>query len=119
MTVPASRTITNSSDVGRKIPESALAQTQVKLTGPDAVGAAPANVIDLPERAARIICIQSTVTATGAAGAVLVPIAGTHYELIAAGTKLKNPSAVDFSAETWVIDYEREADQGGQSTVTP
>ena len=41
------------------------------------------------------------------------------YELIAAGTKLKNPSAVDFSAETWVIDYEREADQGGQSTVTP
>ena len=112
-------TITNALDVGRKIPASALESAKVKLAGPDAVGAAPANVINLPEAAERIIDVRSTVTASGAAGAILAPIEGTHYELIQNGTQLRNPSAVDFSAETWLIEYERRADQGGQSSVTP
>jgi len=114
-----SGTLTNFSDTGRKIPDTALAAAKVKLTGPDNLAATPANIIQLPEAAERIIDVRSTVTASGAAGAVLVPIEGTHYQLSGDGLSLTNPSGVDFSAETWLIEYERSAVAGGQSSVTP
>jgi len=117
MTVATDRTIDNALDVGRKIPATALELRVEKIAGPDAVGAAPANAVTLSQRASSIVDIRSTVTASGAAGAVLAPLAGTHYGL--QGAVLTNPSAVDFSAETWLVTYLADADQGGQSSVTP
>ena len=111
--------IDNSLDVQRRWPDTSQQRTSTKLTGPDAVGAAPANVINLPEAAVRIVNIQSVVTATGAAGAILAPIEGTHYLLVNGGTQLRNPSAVDFTLETWTVEYDRASVAGGNSQVTP
>jgi len=135
MTVPAARTLDNSIDVGRKIPSSALSATvltelegtvQEKIVGPDAVGAAPANVRVLSRPVHSIVSILSVVTATGAAGAILAPIDGTHFELLASNAdgvgQLTNPSAVDFKLETWIVTYKADAPaetQGGDSSVTP
>jgi hypothetical protein len=135
MTVAADRTITNSSDTERKYPSTTLSprvltslegSVQESIAGPDAVGAAPANVVTLSRPARAIQSIQSYVTATGVAGAVLFPLSGTHWNAVlsnAAGVaQLTNPSIVDFSAETWVVTYQpddAEETVGGQTTVTP
>lgn len=134
MTVDSSRTLDNATDVGRKVPSTSVSPrllTELKgvfpesITGPDAVGAAPANVVTLSHPAEEIVAILSTVTASGAAGAILRPIEGTHYNLANNSqgvAELTNPSAVDFTTETWLVLYRRQTrdrDFGGQSTVSP
>lgn len=136
MTVAANRTIDNSIDVGRKVPTTSLADRVLtsleghvveSLAGPDAVGAAPANKIVLSRPATEIAFIMSYVTATGAAGAILFPIDGTHWNFVGedpqegGNASLTNPSITDFSAETWVVAYrplQAEGTIGGQSSVS-
>jgi len=133
MTVATDRTINNLGDTGRKTPSTTLSPRVLtslegvileSIAGPNAVGAAPANVVTLARPARAIVAVLSTVTATGAAGAILRPIAGTHYTVVlanAAGVaELTNPSAVNFAAETWLVAYqpdEPEETIGGQSSV--
>jgi len=135
MTVAADRTINNSSDTGRKTPSTTLSprvltslegSVQESIAGPNAVGAAPANVVVLSRPARAIQSIQSYVTATGVAGAVLFPLPTTHWVALLSNVngvaQLTNPSIVDFSAETWVVTYQpddAEETIGGQSSITP
>lgn len=135
MTVSAQRTINNQGDVARKTPSTSLSPRVLtsleghiaeSIAGPNAVGAAPANEVVLSRPARAVVAILSTITATGAAGAILRPIAGTHYNLIGSDAngvaRLVNPSAVDFTLETWLVLYqpdEPEETVGGQSSVTP
>ena len=135
MTVSADRTLNNQGDTQRKTPSTTLSPRVLtslegiiaeKITGPDAVGAAPANVRTLSRPATEVVSILSYVTATGGAGAVLAPIEATHWTLIGSNVagvaQLTNPSIVDFKLETWLVLYKPDDPEetiGGQSSITP
>ena len=134
MTVATGRTINNQGDTTRKVPSTKLSPRVLtslegvvveKITGPDAVGAAPANARVLSRPATEVVSILSYVTSSGAAGAVLAPIEATHWTLLGSNVdgvaELTNPSIVDFKLETWVVTYkldEPEETIGGQSAIS-
>jgi hypothetical protein len=131
---PNTRTIDNLADTGRKWPTTALAPNVLtdaegvvteKITGP-----AGTATVKLSKPANAIRSITSFTTATGVAstggGKKQYLTETTDYVVNKKDPNngnvatLKNATATDYSAETWVVEYSPDAAEGtigGQSKV--
>ncbi len=124
-------TISNTTDTGRKWPTTAIAPLALteaegsyieKITGPTNGGTV---VLSFPATA--IAHIFAYTTATGAWPGVNPPnpLEGTDYGVVLSNAngvaELTEKGVADRSAETWVVFYKRDEEEGtigGQSSVS-